>query len=51
MIRFDTLGVRAIARCSNAITREQAAKGRTRPQFADGIVTMLLDCDLEGDTA
>lgn len=50
VIRLDTLGVPAVALCSNAITREQAAKAaRLAREVADGIVTVLLDCDPEGE--
>ena len=49
VIRLDTLGVPAVALCSNTITREQAAKAATlAKQLANGIVTVFLDCDEEG---
>ena len=50
VIRLDTLGVPAVALCSNAITREQAAKAaQLARRFAGGIVTVFLDCDTEGE--
>lgn len=50
-IRLDTLGVPAVALCSNMITREQAAKAaRLAREVAGGIVTVFLDCDAEGET-
>lgn len=49
-IRMATLGVPALALCSNQITREQAAKAaRLGREYADGIVTIFLDCDSEGE--
>lgn len=49
-IRLDTLGVPAVALCSNRISREQAAKAaKLAREFAGGIVTVLLDCDPEGE--
>jgi 5S rRNA maturation endonuclease (ribonuclease M5) len=50
VIRLDTLGVPAVALCSNLITREQAVKvsGLAR-EVAGGVVTVLLDCDPEGE--
>jgi 5S rRNA maturation endonuclease (ribonuclease M5) len=50
VIRLDTLGVPAVALCSNTISREQAAKAaRLARQLAGGIVTVFLDCDSEGE--
>jgi len=50
VIRLDTLGVPAVALCSNAITREQAAKAAQLARRAcGGIVTVFLDCDPEGE--
>ena len=49
VIRLDTLGVPAVALCSNNITREQALKAaRLAKELANGIVTIFLDCDEEG---
>jgi 5S rRNA maturation endonuclease (ribonuclease M5) len=50
VIRLDTLGIPAVALCSNTISREQAwkAAGLAR-ELADGIVTVFLDCDDEGE--
>ncbi len=49
-IRLQSLGVPAVALCSNTITREQAQKaaGLAR-ECAGGIITLLLDCDEEGE--
>jgi 5S rRNA maturation endonuclease (ribonuclease M5) len=50
-IRLGTLGVPAVALCSNTITREQAAKAATLArELAGGIVTVFLDCDPEGES-
>ena len=49
VIRLDTLGVPAVALCSNTITREQAVKvALLARELSNGIVTVLLDCDPEG---
>lgn len=49
VIRLDTLGVPAVALCSNLITREQAVKAAALArEFSHGIVTVFLDCDEEG---
>ncbi len=51
VIKLETLGVPAVGLCSNAITREQAAKAATLArEVAGGIVTVFLDCDPEGET-
>ena len=50
VIRLRTLGVPAVGLCANTITREQAAKAaRLARELAGGIVTVLLDCDAEGE--
>jgi DNA primase len=50
VIRLDTLGVPAVALCSNAISREQAAKvARLAREVGGGVVTVFLDCDAEGE--
>ncbi len=50
VIRVDTFWVPAVALCSNAITREQAAKGAQLARRAGGgIVTVFLDCDEEAE--
>jgi 5S rRNA maturation endonuclease (ribonuclease M5) len=50
VIRLDTLGVPAVALCSNTITREQAVKtARLARQVAGGVVTVFLDEDEEGE--
>lgn len=49
VIRLATLGIPAVALCSNTITREQAANAaRLAREVAGGIVTVFLDCDPEG---
>ena len=49
VIRLDTLGVPAVALCSNNITREQAVKAaQLAKELANGVVTIFLDCDEEG---
>ena len=49
MIRLDTLGVPAVALCSNTITREQALKtAALAKELGSGVVTIFLDCDDEG---
>jgi 5S rRNA maturation endonuclease (ribonuclease M5) len=50
VIRLDTLGVPAVGLCSNTITREQADKAaRLARESANGVVTVFLDCDPEGE--
>lgn len=50
VIRLDTLGVTAVGLCSNTITREQAAKAaQLARELGNGIVTIMLDCDPEGE--
>jgi hypothetical protein len=50
VIRLSTLGVPAVALCSNTISREQAAKAAELAYgVAGGSVTVLLDCDAEGE--
>ena len=50
VIRLSTLGVPAVALCSNTISREQAAKAAELAYgVAGGSVTVLLDCDVEGE--
>lgn len=50
VIRLDTLGVPAVALCSNSITRQQAAKAaRLARELGNGIMTISLDCDPEGE--
>lgn len=49
VIRLDTLGIPAVALCSNTITREQAEKVvKISREQGSGIVTIFLDCDPEG---
>jgi len=50
-IRLHTLGVPAVALCSNTITREQAVKARTLASDmpgGSGVIVLMLDCDEEG---
>jgi len=50
VIALDELGVPAVALCSNTITQEQAkTTARLAIELADGIVTLMLDCDPEGE--
>jgi 5S rRNA maturation endonuclease (ribonuclease M5) len=49
VIRLDTLGIPAVALCSNTITREQAVKAaQIAKELANKVVTVFLDCDEEG---
>ncbi|CAK9082492.1 DNA primase [Durusdinium trenchii] len=50
-IRLHTLGVPAVALCSNTITREQAVKAAQLASAmpgGSGVIVLLLDCDEEG---
>jgi hypothetical protein len=50
VIRLATLGVPAVALCSNTISREQAQKAAELAySVAGGMVTVFLDCDAEGE--
>ena len=50
VIALDALGVPAMGLCSNTITREQTAKvARVANEVGDGTVTLMLDCDAEGE--
>ena len=50
VIRLSTLGVSAVALCSNTISREQAGRvAELAYEFAGRIATVLLDCDVEGE--
>jgi hypothetical protein len=50
VIALDGLGVPSVALCSNTITREQVEKtARLAIELAGGIVTLMLDCDAEGE--
>jgi len=50
VIRLDTLGIPAVGLCSNTITRDQAAKAaRLAQDVGNGVVTIFLDCDPEGE--
>jgi hypothetical protein len=50
VIALDGLGIPAVALCSNTVTDEQADKlvGWAKT-LAGGIVTLMLDCDAEGE--
>jgi len=51
VIALDCLGVPAVGLCSNTITAEQVKKlARWARQLAGGKVTLMLDCDAEGET-
>ncbi|MCH7726497.1 MAG: hypothetical protein IH991_08475 [Planctomycetes bacterium] len=50
VIRLDCLAVPAIGLCSNQITKEQIAKiSRWAMGLSGGRVTLMLDCDIEGE--
>lgn len=50
ILALDSLGVPAVALCSNMVTSEQAAKiARWAYALAGGVVTLMLDCDPEGE--
>ena len=50
VIGLDALGVPAVGLCSNQITEDQAAKiGRWANKLGGGTVTLMLDCDAEGE--
>ena len=49
-IRLATLGIPAVALCSNTITREQASKAaKLARELGNNVVTVFLDCDPEGE--
>ena len=50
VIALDGLGIPSVALCSNTATDEQAEKlAAWSHRYADGLVTLMLDCDAEGD--
>lgn len=50
VIRLDALSVPAVGLCSNHVSREQVQKlTRWAHQLAGGRVTLMLDCDPEGE--
>lgn len=50
VIRLDTLGIPAVGLCSNTITTEQAKRvANLAHELGDGTVTLMLDCDSEGE--
>jgi 5S rRNA maturation endonuclease (ribonuclease M5) len=50
VIALDSLGIPAVGLCSNTITDEQVEKvSRWAHELADGVVTLMLDCDPEGE--
>jgi DNA primase len=49
-IRLNTLGLKAVAVCSNTITQQQAQRAaRLARETTDGAITLLFDCDEEGE--
>jgi 5S rRNA maturation endonuclease (ribonuclease M5) len=50
VIALDSLDVPAVGLCSNTVTDEQAEKlSRWAHDLAGGVVTLMLDCDPEGE--
>jgi len=50
VIAMDVLGVPAVGLCSNTVTDEQVDKiKRLAGTLAGGVVTLMLDCDEEGE--
>jgi 5S rRNA maturation endonuclease (ribonuclease M5) len=50
VIAMDVLGIPSVGLCSNTVTDEQVAKiTRLAASIAGGIVTLMLDCDEEGE--
>jgi hypothetical protein len=50
VIALDALGVPAVGLCSNTVTKEQAAKLACFSEtVGNGTVTLMLDCDPEGE--
>jgi hypothetical protein len=50
VIALDCLGVPAVGLCSNMVTDEQADRlAHWAERFGDGVVTLMLDCDTEGE--
>ena len=50
VMALDVLGIPAVGLCSNTITGEQVEKvGRLAHAVGDGVVTLMLDCDPEGE--
>jgi hypothetical protein len=51
VIALDALGVPTVGLCSNTVTKEQTAKlARLAKSHAGGVVTLMLDCDPEGES-
>ena len=51
VIALDVLGVPAVGLCSNTVTGEQVEKiSQLAHAFGGGVVTLMLDCDAEGET-
>jgi hypothetical protein len=51
VIALDTLNIPAVGLCSNTITDEQVEKViRLADSVAGGVVTLMLDCDAEGES-
>jgi hypothetical protein len=50
VIAMDALDVPAVGLCSNTLTKDQAAKlARYATAVGNGVVTLMLDCDPEGE--
>jgi len=50
VIRLDTLDIPTVGLCSNTITSEQATRAAALAhELGDGTVTLMLDCDTEGE--
>lgn len=51
VIALDVLGIPAVGLCSNTVTDEQVDKlKRWAHELAGGVVTLMLDCDVEGES-
>ena len=51
VIALDVLDVPAVGLCSNTVTGEQVEKiSQLAHAFGGGVVTLMLDCDAEGET-
>ena len=50
VIALDALSIPAVGLCSNTVTSEQVGKlARYAEEVGSGIVTLMLDCDPEGE--
>jgi hypothetical protein len=51
VIALDVLGVPAVGLCSSTVTKEQTTKlARLAKSHAGGVVTLMFDCDPEGES-